>query len=161
MIFTGPWIPIIDKYSSDPFLPQSPETLFAKNKIADVPVMLGFTSEDGLLKTSRFVQDKTFAEHFRNNWDTCAPINILGKEIDNITDSDVKYVNNIIEKYKDATGAEDIEMTSVFTDALFGLSTHKVSQHLVKGGNKSVFKYYFSYIGNDDVRQTFIYLNNV
>ena len=116
----------------------------------NVPVMLGFTSEDGLLKTSRFVQDKSFAEHFGNNWDTCAPINILGKEIENITDTDVKYVNNIIEKYRDATGREDIEMTAVFTDALFGLSTHKVSQYLVKGANKSVFKYYFSYIGNHE-----------
>merc|ERR1712112_73048 len=73
--------------------------------------------------------------------------NILGKEIENITDTDVKYMGNIIEKYRDATGREDIEMTAVFTDALFGLSTHKVSQYLVKGANKSVFKYYFSYIG--------------
>ena len=147
---TGPWIPIVDKFSSNPFLPESPEILLRKNKVNNVPVMLGFTSEDGLLKTSRFVQDKSFAEHFGNNWNTCAPINILGKEIEHITDMDVKYVNKIIEKYRDATGREDIEMTAVFTDALFGLSTHKVSQYLVKGANKSVFKYYFSYIGNHE-----------
>ena len=78
-LFVGPWVPVVDSFLDSPFLPAEPEVLQRQNATAArVPVMLGFTSEDGLLFTSRlvadpqfnarFISDKRMATHFDDDW---------------------------------------------------------------------------------------------
>ena len=82
-----------------------------------------------------------------DNWNTCAPINILGKETNFISEQDIEYVNNLVEAYTDNTDeTEPAPLTTIFTDAVFGLSSHKVAGYLAEN-NKNVFKYIFSYKG--------------
>ena len=139
----------MDNYSADPFLPEEPEQLLQQSKINSVPVMLGFNKDEGKFWTSRLDSDKVFAENFKKNWDTCAPINILGKESSNITAGDVDFINTLVDNYdNDGAAAESERLTNIFSDAVFSLSTHKVSQYLVESGNKLVFKYFFAYSGN-------------
>ena len=139
----------MDNYSADPFLPEDPEILLQQRKINNVPVMLGFTKDEGKFWTSRLDSDQVFAEKFKKNWDTCGPINILGKESSNITESDVDFINSLVANYDNDGGTESAEhLTNVFSDAVFSFSTHKVSQYLVNSGNKLVFKYFFAYSGN-------------
>ena len=37
----GPWVPIVDDFASEPFLPAHPETLLKQDKVSKVPIMLG------------------------------------------------------------------------------------------------------------------------
>ena len=148
----GPWVPVVDSYASDPFLPDKPETLHRQNKINQVPIMIGRTEAEGLLMTSRLVTDAQFKSKFIDNWSTCGPINILGKERANITESDQRFVNNLVTNYNggEVTDIQPHHLQDLLTDAMFGLDTHKVARHLVNTGNKSVYKYYFSYSGNSN-----------
>ena len=64
-MLAGPWVPVVDSFLDSPFLPAEPEVLQRQNATAArVPVMLGFTSEDGLLFTSRLVADTQFNARF-------------------------------------------------------------------------------------------------
>jgi len=148
LTFPGPWVPIVDDYLEEPFVPNDPEKILKNGKEAKIPVMIGFAKEDGLLYSTRFIKDPDFKKHFMDNWNTCAPINILGKETNFISEQDIEYVNNLVEAYTDNTDeTEPAPLTTIFTDAVFGLSSHKVAGYLAEN-NKNVFKYIFSYKGS-------------
>ena len=146
-------MPIVDKFSDAPFLPESPELMLVKNHVHQVPVMMGFTKDEGLLWSARFKTDPSFAAKFGDNWSVCGPVNILGKESANVTGSDMTLVNSLVEIYTGTTVDKltDLEqLRDLLTDSKFALSTHVVSQLLVGHGNKDVFKYYFNYSGKED-----------
>ena len=150
LTYPGPWLPVTDfSYTRSPFLPQSARHLLEGNKWNKVPVMLGFTSEDGLLSTSRLYRDSAYFDKFKHNWDTFGPFNILGKEVANITESDVDYVTGLLAAYssKPVSQAGPEDLTDLFTDSMFGLSTHRLARTLVSGGHQHVYKYIFSYKG--------------
>lgn len=151
LLFPGPWVPIVDDFASEPFLPAHPETLLKQDKVSKVPIMLGHNKEDGLFFTSRAIYDANYWKNFTDNWETCGPINILGLDKASITEKDIKFTNELVEKYnkKPVSSITPENLTDIITDGLF--STHKVSQHLVKGGNKLVFKYLFAYSGTTSV----------
>ena len=53
----GPWVPIVDDFASEPFLPAHPETLLKQDKVSKVPIMLGPDDGTGFfwnLQTSTF-----------------------------------------------------------------------------------------------------------
>jgi len=158
LVFPGPWVPIVDDFASEPFVPAHPETLLKQDKVSKVPVMLGHNKEDGLFWTSRITYDENYWKSFMDNWDTCGPINILGLDKASITEEDLKFTNELVEKYnkKPVSSITPENLTDIITDGLFGLSTHKVSQHLVRGGNKSVFKYLFAYSGTTSLCDPFM-----
>ena len=111
--------------------------------------MIGRTDAEGILWTSRLVTDDQFRSKFVDNWSTCGPINILGKASANITEEDRRFVNNLVTNYNggEVSDIQPQHLQDLLTDAMFGLDTHKVARHLVNTGNKSVYKYYFSYSG--------------
>ena len=92
-----------------------------------------------------------FGPRFRDDWATCGPVNLLGLEAAAITAEDAARVDTLMERY---TGAAQLpasgtsaQLTALFTDAVFGLTTHNVARALVEAGNTQVYKYYFSYSG--------------
>ena len=109
--------------------------------------MIGFTKEEGLVYTTRFINHPEFDKHFRDNWNTCAPISLFGKESNLISEEDVKYANNPKESYTFTDGEIELaDLTTLFTDANFALSSHRVAKHLPQR-NMHVYKYVFSYRG--------------
>ena len=138
LTFPGPWVPVVDQYLDDPFLPDTPENIINDGKEAVVPVMIGFTKEDGLLYTTRFIKDKEFEKYFEDNWNTCGPTNLLGKESELITERDIEYVTNLRKSYE--------TLTTLFTDAIFAIPSHRMA-HQLAARNNQVYKYIFSYRG--------------
>ena len=150
LTYPGPWLPITDSFSRSPFLPSTARDLLEEDKWNKVPVMLGFTSEDGLLSTSRLVRDPAYFQRFKENWETYGPLNILGRDVVNITQSDVDFVTGLLADYTNTPVGElrPEDLTDLFTDALFGLSTDRLADLLVRRGHQDVYKYVFSYKGD-------------
>ena len=92
-----------------------------------------------------------FGPRFREDWATCGPLNLLGLEAAAITAKDAARVDTLMERYTGAAqppaSGTSAQLTALFTDAVFGLTTHNVARALVEGGNTQVYKYYFSYSG--------------
>ena len=150
LTFPGPWLPIRDSFSRRPFIPDCPEKLIREGKWNEVPIMLGFTSEDGLLATSRLYRDPPALERLRENWRTEGPYNILGLAVANISQADVDHVNFLLTQYTDNKPVGQLQpgdLTELFTDALFGVSTHRMAQLLVSHSQRGVYKYLLSYRG--------------
>ena len=150
LTFPGPWLPVRDSdFSRRPFIPDSPEKLIREGRWNEVPVMLGFTSEDGLLSTSRLYRDPAALQRLREDWTTAGPYNLLGRPRLNISQADVDQVNFLLTQYTDKPVGqlEPGDLTGLFTDALFGVSTHSMAQLLVSHSKQEVYKYLLSYKG--------------
>ena len=110
---------------------------------ASVPVLLGFNSEEGLLYTGRFTSDPAFHAHFLAHWDTCGPINFLGRDKAEVTEEDLSKVTSLRAGYADDMAG----LTDMFTDAIFASSTHHLARLLTSNG-RTVYKYMFAYRGS-------------
>ena len=157
LTFPGPWLPVRDSgFTRRPFIPDSPEKLIREGKWNEVPIMIGFTSEDGLLSTSRLYRDPPALVKLRENWSTEGPYNILGLAVPNITQADVDHVNFLLTQYTDkpVDQLEPEDLTELFTDALFGVSTHRMAQLLVSHSHQGVYKYFLSYRGELELIHT-------
>jgi len=151
LTFPGPWVPVVDSYLQDPFLPQDPEETMKSENISHVPLIIGYNEEDGLLFTTRFLKEQAFEEHFNANWNTCAPINLLGIESDHITGEDLEYINSLAKSYSGSSDhMQSSDRTRLFTDAIFALSTHRVAKYLTQK-NSTVYKYQFAYRGSSSI----------
>jgi len=141
--YPGPWVPGVDKATQEPFLPRDPEEVLRSGADNGVPVMIGFNSEEGLLYTSRFQKDPDFQTRFQTDWDSCAPINFLGLELDQVTVDDVSRVNTLRSSYSPGNPG----LTDMFTDAVFASSSHQVARLLCRN-KRTVYKYLFTYRGS-------------
>ena len=108
-----------------------------------MPVLLGFNSEEGLLYTGRFTSDPAFHARFLADWDTCGPINFLGRDKAEVTEEDLSKVASLRAGYADDMAG----LTDMFTDAIFASSTHNLARLLTSNG-RTVYKYMFTYRGS-------------
>ena len=77
----------------------------------------------------------------------CGPIYTLGKDKQVATEEDIARSEKLIDSYSTSgTNTTFDEYSDLFTDAVFAVGTHKLSNLLVKN-NRKVFKYMFSYRG--------------
>jgi hypothetical protein len=106
-------------------------------QVADVPVLLGFMEQDGLLYSTFFLKDPSAAESFAANWTSCGPTTLLGLDAAGQTAVDRRAMDWIAEQYgvlgKDGSLVlNGTEMTDILTDAVFAESSFRLSQLLVK-----------------------------
>ena len=62
--------PEIDNFTSDPFIPKNPWEIIESGEFNHVPTMVGANSQEGLLSSLFFYQNKTFMDDIAEKWDT-------------------------------------------------------------------------------------------
>ena len=143
----GPWKPVVDSFIEQPFLPKDPEEILKNKEENNVPAIIGFNKEDGQLISTRFIKDPHVQQYFEENRKMCGPIYTLGKDKQVATAQDIARSERLIDSYSTSgTNTTFDEYSDLFTDAVFAVGTHKLSNLLVKN-NRKVFKYMFSYRG--------------
>eukprot|EP00092_Neocalanus_flemingeri_P017124 GFUD01018520.1.p1 GENE.GFUD01018520.1~~GFUD01018520.1.p1 ORF type:complete len:581 (-),score=109.13 GFUD01018520.1:68-1810(-) len=155
LAFLGPWKPSVDSFIEKPFLPKDPEDILKNGEDNNVPAIVGFNQEDGLLFTTRFLKDPDIGHSFIENQKICGPIYFLGKEKELINEKDIEQSERLIQSYSNSeTNATFAELTDLFTDSVFGVGSHKLSNYLVEN-KRRVFKYIFSYSGSSSLGDFF------
>ena len=96
-----PWIPCVDSFCSQPFLPVSFREAVRLPSTRPLPVLFSFCKDEGLLLTSAFLKEPKRIDFFKKGWDTWAPHLIFNKERDIINKSDVETCRKIQEFYFD------------------------------------------------------------
>ncbi len=71
--------PIIDDFTSKPFLHGEPLDLIGKGDFNQVPMMIGFNRDEGLLSVDNFQNNETLRNLMLDNWDTYMPIHLIGR----------------------------------------------------------------------------------
>ena len=97
--FPMPWVPVIDNYAQDPFLPDKFSVLVEKGKFNKVPVMVGLCQDEGYIMTAPYYKDRKRWELLTRQWDMWAPLLFLGRERELITDKDRDAVREIARFY--------------------------------------------------------------
>ncbi len=106
-------------------------------EVADVPVMVGFMENDGLLYTTRFMKDPAFTASFTANWSACAPVSLLGLSEAHLTQADQQMAERLVQLYgvrrPDASLVlNGTELTELMTDGIFAEGSYRLSQYLTR-----------------------------
>jgi len=159
MVYPHPWVPVMDTYANRSFFPGTPENLFSSGKVADVPIMVGFNNNEGLVASTRFVVDPPYLNTFFSNFESCGPVNLYGLDPSQITENLILDSNQLLEEYLIYQGDADCNLnwsedchlivdrfSDLMGDAVFIKSTHEASEYLRQ--NKILaYRFIFDHIG--------------
>ncbi|XP_034942575.1 esterase FE4-like isoform X2 [Chelonus insularis] len=123
------------------FLPADPWELLKNGKIADVPVIVGLTSEDSGLFTPMVLP---MASQFNDHFDLFIPIDL--NETDPARRS---MIGDMLKKFyfnnQPVSDSNAAELTNLLTDVLFGYGTQLTSRIMSSRNSAPVYEYYFTY----------------
>ena len=151
-----PWKPVVDNYSSDPFLPEPFEDLLRRGEFdKTVTVLAGTVANEGLIFTSRLSRSPAVWPLVFEDWNEAVPIIVYGYERDIVTDTAAKNVLKIKQRYfpnhMDSTPAYDKDnkalMEAITTMAVFKAPLQNDIDILTSHGVK-VNVYEFNYNGS-------------
>jgi hypothetical protein len=93
LTFCNYFISVIDKYASKPFLPISfEEAIHGGHFNKDIPIVAGFTSEEGLIFSAPFHKSHKRWNVFFEQWDKWTPLMFFNRETDLISNEDAEVV---------------------------------------------------------------------
>ncbi|KAJ8669797.1 hypothetical protein QAD02_001056 [Eretmocerus hayati] len=69
----APWAPVVDKHSSNPFIPQSPQDIFKSGSIHDVPMVFGVVKDEGCDPFAGYAEHEDLLKQLDENWISIAP----------------------------------------------------------------------------------------
>ena len=82
---------VVDDYASTPFLPLPFEEAVRSGHFnKDIPIVAGFTSEEGLIYSAPFHKSTKKWNLFFEEWDKWSPLLLFNRETDLISDVEVQ-----------------------------------------------------------------------
>jgi len=144
-----PWKPLVDKWSSNPFLPKDPRTILLSGDFNRVPLLHGICSEEGVMMVSHLVKEPKRWNLLKESWWQYISIIAFHNHWEDTHDGDKQIVEMVKEEY---LGDRDVDEDSIqqlvdlFTDAYFKMGTLETCQILAAQGIPA-FQYRFCYEG--------------
>merc|ERR1711962_818950 len=97
--FPQPWFPSTDSSLQDPFLPLTFTEAVMSGKAGKVPVILTCCKDEGLFWSSRFRKNEESLSLLARDWDTWAPLLLLGRERDLVNSTELELVREVRDFY--------------------------------------------------------------
>lgn len=157
------WKPIYDaKFVRDPFFTGGdPKGAVKGGKVVDVPVMVGFTRDEGLINSVRLFKDRERAEMANREPERCMAQNTLGVVRETCDEMCEDRMREAIKFYFgdgrkagefDFGGEDFAAVTDFYTDNGIAFASDFTKRSLVKSQRKSnVFYYRFDHLGSVSV----------
>merc|ERR1712002_904905 len=148
--------PVVDHFSSNPFMPIHPLEALKTGAYNKIPFMSGTTKEEGAAVLMMMWES---LEQMEENWDTMGPSFLgIGKSWNaSEIDDETRMIAQIMKKYytgDDFTQENKESLTAMFGDGLFHASDQKTVS-LMSEGSSSVFNYLLTYKGSSSVASLF------
>jgi carboxylesterase type B len=152
----GPYVfvPIIDSFSPNPFLPEHPINTIRAGRQKDIPVIAGVTANEGSI-TLNFVWNRM--DDFNRNWTTIGPRSLYFIRADEITEHD-ELIANVTRHFY--TGEKEFstelkdEMLNLLGD-YFTSSVHRAVQHQAETQKAPVFMYELTHKASRSLQELF------
>ena len=154
------WKPINDaRFSRKPFFTGGdPKNAMKSGKVANVPVMVGFTRDEGLINTARLFKDHERAETANKDPEYCMAQNTLGVVRETCDELCQTKMREAIKFYFgedkkagefDFRGEDFAAVTDFFTDNAIAFASDFAKRSLVKSDKKNkIFYYRFDHLGS-------------
>jgi len=139
-----------DNLSNQPFFAMEPLESFKSGNFAEVPLIVGFTKDEGIYFIPPFVLDPTELQNLNDNWEVFGPKNIFGKCCE-FSEAEIEKANLIREFY---FGSEEISMANIqslidmFSDSKFWVAAHDVTTIVSSHLRSPVYEYMFTHNGS-------------
>jgi len=156
-VFSGnvlSFYPVVDHFSSNPFMPVHPLEALKTRTYNEVPFMSGTTKEDGALYTMIWWD---VLEQIEENWDIIGPRILQIMKGGNDIDEEARRMAQIVKKYytgADFTQENKDSLTAMFGDAIF-LAGDQKAVSLMSEGSAPVFNYVLTYTGSNSAASLF------
>lgn len=148
------WMPYVDgHFSSEPVLPDDPETLLESGRYNQVPIIIGTNSDEGALNMVGFLDGRADFEEVDSRWNTeLGPLILFHRSLDETMPEDVAWAKKIREFYfggSDAKiGSGTIkEFIKLAGDHMFYGGTEQTVRLLATTSTKPVYRYMYSHVG--------------
>ena len=158
-----PWKPVVDGYSSKPFLPQRFEDAIRDGNFdKDVVILAGTNSREGLIFSSLFMRYPGRWSLVFNDWEKWSPQFFFGRQSDVVSEADRIAVRKIRQKYypnhmnstPSLTAESLMPMEEITSMTIFKAPLQKDVDILVSHGVK-VYMYNFDYAGTMSIADVF------
>ena len=145
-----PFRPIVDDFCSDPFLPDDPVNLLKSGKFNQVPAIVGFNKDEGIM--IKVVTEKAkpaLLRKFNSNLNKFAAFMFLNRNVDEFDEVDEEVMNKVLatsgvtEMSKSPASVE--KLANVYGDSYFLAPNLDFSKMLASSNTCPVFQYRFSY----------------
>ena len=150
------WKPINDAdFSRDPFFTGGdPGKSMVSGEVVNVPVMVGFTKNEGLINTVRLLKDPDRAEMANNDPEFCLAQNALGvlrETYDGASEAKARAALKLYfgkDKEFDFGGGDFAAVTDLFTESSIAFASDFTKRSLVRRNKSDVFYYRFDHVGS-------------
>lgn len=138
-----PFPPVIEHEHDDAFITENPR--FKSNMHGnEIPLMIGMTSEEGVLKTGALIYNSDLTADLLKNWDRALPISLF---YDHHNDEKIEEITSKINKFyfndQKLTLETQKNLTNLWTDAWF---------------MEAIVEYLKLRFSNEHQAETFVYL---
>lgn len=141
------------------FVTKSPNDFVAKETALKVPLLIGITSNEGLIMITEYQRDSNVLERFNENDDYLWPFSF--GEPKNL--SEVKNLARFFRKLYFGgrpLSSESLNLWAEFqTDLIFKFPTDRVIRSFLQHSSQPIYKFIFSYEGGLNFPKNFFFLN--
>lgn len=142
--------PVVDDFSSRPFLPKEPLTLMEEEEFNRVPLMVGSTKHDGLMFTSF---NRNLKKDLKEKFDEFIPLAFLNRETDSHDKSTAKFAQMVKEemfqgRVPDLDTDDKYTIIDLYGDATLIYPSTKFARIMAGKSDTPVFEYRYHYAGS-------------
>lgn len=152
-----PWVPIIDKFSSNPFMPEDPQLLLNEGNYNQVPIILGGNEDEGCINIVQFLLEPELFKSVHENFETKGPKMLLGISDEDVTEEDSATAQLIKNEYLDGLHTNFTfdnwqRISKMFSDVNYLVPKDLLARSLVEKSHQPVFYYRLKYKNQGQTR---------
>ncbi|KAF2902811.1 hypothetical protein ILUMI_03376 [Ignelater luminosus] len=142
--------PVVEPKLEGAFLTQHPAGIIKSGKAANVPLLIGLTTQEGALKSAAYYNNSQLINDIDQDFNRAISLS-LG--YNNNNEVDKKRISRQLRHYyfgnKKIDNSTKDKLTNMFTDVLFLLGADKSVRLHGRHGTQPVFYYHFGYRGTE------------
>ncbi|KAF5285157.1 hypothetical protein FQR65_LT13354 [Abscondita terminalis] len=145
-----PFKPVVEIPNDGAFMPQNPVDIIKQGKMANVPLIVGITTDDGAIKSAAIYNDSSLVERLNSNFDKYLPMILFYDGVFSNKNT-VKFTEKIKHFYfgdKGFMNSPKSVLTDMVTDGALLYPLRSVSTLHAKHSKKPVYFYLFGYRGS-------------
>ena len=142
--------PIIDDFTSKPFLPKEPLEVIDKKEFNMVPLIVGGNKHEGNMF---MLLNQNLKEHIENNWNKYVPANFLAREQDSLDEGTEKFAKMLKEEFfqgrtPDLETEDRLIMIDLLGDSFANYPSTKFARMMATKSKKPVYEYRYHHVGS-------------
>ncbi|XP_066251364.1 venom carboxylesterase-6-like [Euwallacea similis] len=142
-----PFKPTIEPNLEGAFLAEHPVEIIKSGRSAEIPLIVGITSEDGALRAAAVLNNKTLMDDLNRNFETLAPISLMYDKTALDVGSTTRQIKDYYFRGHTIDWSHKTQLVNMYTDGWFLNCADETVQLHVNYTKQPVYYYLFGHKG--------------